>query len=973
MASFLKRNVPRVLSILFLILAVSGGVGGVSERECSAQLDPLADGDVDSPESEPDPEEEDLPGEPSSDLASPELESSEAVPEDEPEPELESDTAETAQTVGIPTENPQDLSLKECGLLLEQATGWVREARWEEAVSALHALKKSRYRTKWEKNIDLLLGYTLTRVGRDEEAVQLLPGTVRAFGALFNDIHFWLAEAYFRLEKWEIARGHYLKVIKEPAGLDELGKARHKEKYYYFRSRLRELECLLRMEKLGSVIHRSRLGEQEFGDLSEDHPKFCSDDFSWLRSQAYRLRGREDLEQKILQRIDLLRPGCFYGGEMYSRIGELKASGSFKPPLEGNELIAYLARLRRDWANREILDVVEKARRKADAGSVIMDPVIRAKLDHFKGRALLNEQQYEAALETFWDLYKRKDSIESRKDDYLFMTAKTLARMNKLEEASRTYRKLADHYPKSSLAKTSRLMAGWIIGYENGQMDLADELLEIYGETYPNRSDVSKALWFRGWFAYTADNWVKAQLHFQELLQRYPRSHYKRQCHYWIGRIYQRMGRLKEAEKEFRALAEEDTFNYYRLLSVQQLDRMHARESPKEESTLQPAGVSGENPETGSVPPASSTDPASDEKVADAAVQVREASVPVVDVPTRTPESERKKEAGEFTLERLRQGMDAAAEEMKAYYTKGSWSRRKRLGTLAGEIREWFPDLRRAVALDRLGLEKEAAQAFTALFQELIALQKRPREGKYRDESEEQYKLRRAKQEIVSKFYDRFHRDLLAIFVTYGDFSMAHRVYSLGLPRNQRWSQPERFRKFLMYPMAHREAIKTNAAGSGSPDDLTVSIIRTESRFKPHAVSYMNALGLMQVMPHTGTKIAERLGETPLDVSGLFRSEVGIRYGSWYLGQLLEKFKGQLPLAIAAYNGGPHNVVTWLERHPGMEWDEFIECIEFVQTRNYVKKVLRTMAAYRFLYTGVFEVWDFSKPIEYGYRDNIDF
>ena len=72
--------------------------------------------------------------------------------------------------------------------------------------------------------------------------------------------------------------------------------------------------------------------------------------------------------------------------------------------------------------------------------------------------------------------------------------------------------------------------------------------------------------------------------------------------------------------------------------------------------------------------------------------------------------------------------------------------------------------------------------------------------------------------------------------------------------------------------------------------------------------------------------------------------------GAHYLGELSARFPGRLSAAIASYNAGPSPVEEWLARNPEREDDEWVEAIPYDQTRRYVKRVLRSVHAYRVLY-----------------------
>ena len=151
------------------------------------------------------------------------------------------------------------------------------------------------------------------------------------------------------------------------------------------------------------------------------------------------------------------------------------------------------------------------------------------------------------------------------------------------------------------------------------------------------------------------------------------------------------------------------------------------------------------------------------------------------------------------------------------------------------------------------------------------------------------------------------------------------------------------------------------------------AVMKVESAYDPLVVSWAGAAGLMQIMPHTARRIAKAVeGKSQFGTHRLLNADLSVRFGSWYLGQLYVKFQGQLGLALAAYNGGPHNVVTWLGLKGGLPLDEFVEEIPFTETRQYVKKTLRYAVDYS-LRTGD-PVRDMvGLQLKKGVKNNIDF
>lgn len=149
-------------------------------------------------------------------------------------------------------------------------------------------------------------------------------------------------------------------------------------------------------------------------------------------------------------------------------------------------------------------------------------------------------------------------------------------------------------------------------------------------------------------------------------------------------------------------------------------------------------------------------------------------------------------------------------------------------------------------------------------------------------------------------------------------------------------------------PRAHATAVERAARRHGLDPNLLFAVMRVESVYQRHIVSYAGAIGLMQIMPRTGQHIANELGKRDFTIEDLLNPETNLEFAAWYLASLIRRFEGRLPLAIASYNGGPHNVRRWLRDAPiTMPLEAFLEEIPFEQTHRYVRRVLTHYAAYR--------------------------
>ena len=168
----------------------------------------------------------------------------------------------------------------------------------------------------------------------------------------------------------------------------------------------------------------------------------------------------------------------------------------------------------------------------------------------------------------------------------------------------------------------------------------------------------------------------------------------------------------------------------------------------------------------------------------------------------------------------------------------------------------------------------------------------------------------------------------------------------------------------LAYPKGYWESIVTYAAKYKQDPYFIAAIIKEESQFRTDALSSAGARGLMQVMPTTGESVARLNKFAGFDRDKLFDSDTAIKIGTWYISQLMKRFKNDPFLAAAAYNAGPEAVQGWITKNGYHgERDLFVELIPFSETRGYVKKVLRNYAEYKRIYTKTAGVAAFGKRV----------
>jgi soluble lytic murein transglycosylase len=153
-----------------------------------------------------------------------------------------------------------------------------------------------------------------------------------------------------------------------------------------------------------------------------------------------------------------------------------------------------------------------------------------------------------------------------------------------------------------------------------------------------------------------------------------------------------------------------------------------------------------------------------------------------------------------------------------------------------------------------------------------------------------------------------------------------------------------------LYPRGHWPLVREQATRQGLDPFLVMALIREESAFSPRAVSRAGARGLMQMMPQTAELVARQHNVAPGAATPLEAPEVNVRLGTFHLADLIQENGGNFTLALAAYNAGQQHVRRWQDRFGFTDEEEFTEDIPYLETRNYVKKVLGSYQRYSTLY-----------------------
>ncbi|MBI3050423.1 MAG: transglycosylase SLT domain-containing protein [Acidobacteria bacterium] len=154
----------------------------------------------------------------------------------------------------------------------------------------------------------------------------------------------------------------------------------------------------------------------------------------------------------------------------------------------------------------------------------------------------------------------------------------------------------------------------------------------------------------------------------------------------------------------------------------------------------------------------------------------------------------------------------------------------------------------------------------------------------------------------------------------------------------------------VIFPLDYWPLIRKYSEAHRLDPYLMTALIAQESTFTADVRSPANAVGLMQLIPATGRRYAGKLG-IRFSTRALTQPETNIRLGMRYFRDLMDRF-GASHYALAGYNAGERRVARWIAERPGLAQDEFIDDIPFLETQNYVKRILGTADDYRRLYGG---------------------
>ena len=599
--------------------------------------------------------------------------------------------------------------------------------------------------------------------------------------------------------------------------------------------------------------------------------------------------------------------GCKWARELYAKYPTYPAIHEWSAKLEKNTIDGkkiscsasvkeFTTRLQRLWlggdAERAMGELQTMKTAFGEDGSYSIDSML--------ANQLVNEGRVEEALKLLLKYY----SAERNRPEYLLLLAKTSSRAAEYTSAIAAYQRAFQLAPRGKNGANALFQAAFT-SYQIQDYDGATKLFNKLVKSFGRSKLARDSQWHLAWIRYLRGDYEGAYESFTALTKTTRNSVSKRRghrsgivvvesaqsdrVHYWLGMSQLKMGKLEEAVKEFQALARDPSIGYYALVAYYRiLSIPGAKPDPGIESRF------GMKKSDSGAPP-------TEEELKAAAEAVEAARQEFEGQQQMAANSDDAEDEADADTE----SKAAADDESNPSFKEAGLA----------------PRFERARDLVYVGLEDSARR-------ELHEIEKRVRSTSDRQLLMSEY--------AAVRNFDR------SSFI--GEVGFGAQRLRDGLRGESRtyWEHA--------YPRAWESAVVASSKATSVPEELIWGIMRAESHFRQDARSPVGALGLMQLMPFTSRKVAGLMSWTGFEVRSLLDPESNIKVGSRYLQRLLEKFSGRVPLVAASYNAGPHRVNAWIRGFGQLDMDEFIEHIPFLETRNYVKRVVRNYNIYSLLY-----------------------
>jgi soluble lytic murein transglycosylase len=500
-----------------------------------------------------------------------------------------------------------------------------------------------------------------------------------------------------------------------------------------------------------------------------------------------------------------------------------------------------------------------------------------------------------------------KKHYNSRKTDfnYLIALASATARNGDGAAAVGLYHQAYKLSPRSKPGRQALYQSAFL-SYQFQDYDGASRRFREFTKIYPKSGLSRDANWYLAWMRYLRADYtgaIKSMAEYDKRASKKTKNTNRPQqdrIQYWTAMSHFRLGNYEKAREIFADLASDKLMGFYTVLAKQRLKQVQSI-SPKIEKRILAFGARGSQlqPDLSDIDISSlgiiNTDPNIEQESEEKVAKEMEQSIagPTAEVSTETEGSETAEESSSTKEEN---GSPFSAPQLAERF-----ERAKSLVTIG--LKDWAKwDL---FDIERKTSKKDYLKNLMHEYEALFHFQR---------------------SSYIGQIYFGTQRKILGML---GGKSL--------------WEST--------YPQAYANSVRKFSREFGISSELVWGIMRAESHYKRDAISPVGALGLMQVMPTTGKRIAEMLNEKEFNPQSLLQPETAIKIGSRYLQRLSKKFDQSIPLIAASYNAGPHRTKSWVSTFGHLDMDEFIEHIPFLETRNYVKKVVSNVAVYSQLYS----------------------
>lgn len=486
-----------------------------------------------------------------------------------------------------------------------------------------------------------------------------------------------------------------------------------------------------------------------------------------------------------------------------------------------------------------------------------------------------------------------KAYLKEKQDDNEFLTqiAPVAARAGDLNTSISLYYKVYQNLGNTAKGLQALFQAAFM-SYQSRDYDWSGRNFKKFIKKSKDEKLIKESQWYLAWMKYLRGDYQLAYSEFKKLSKIKNKKKYKslsqERLAYWMGMSQLRVGQEEKAKQLFEKLSKDKKKGYYSVAANKRLEKM-------KEKVVEPANILTK---------------ASDGLAHQTSLSFRSSQdirlvASLKEIPSEDSEQI---EVGDTEEEADPLAMDSDQEQV----------------VVTQEPPFKAPDLianfERSRALMVVGLDQWSKW-------ELYEIERRTKNKEYLKVLMNEYALN-----------GQFHRMSQISQIFFSD-----QKHKLGLEAGRSlWESS--------FPKAYQSWVDQYSKEFSVAKELVWSIMKAESQYKKEAISPVGALGLMQVMPYTGARVAEILGDKSFSPNQLLNPETAIRIGTKYLQRLNKKFNSVLPLVAASYNAGPHRVKNWIQQFGGLETDEFIEHIPFLETRNYVKKVIANSYIYARLY-----------------------